>query len=101
MVQKASSIASKVASVPTKAPSTVATVASISITIRGELMSVVEPVAIVVRKVPIGVTMRETMCLGNTHNTQAPELIFERVRGRERSEVSHLVHIYCTHDNIF
>lgn len=83
MVQTPSSVASKASSIPPKASSisskasaTVSTDASITIAVRhtGELVTIVEAVAIV-GEVSVGVTVREAVSLGNTHNTQAPELV--------------------------
>lgn len=73
-----SAVASKASSaIAAKASSAVATDASVTVAIRytGELETVVEPVAIAVGEVSIGVDMREAVSLRNTHNTQTPELI--------------------------
>lgn len=71
---------STVASISTKSTpvaSKASSIAAISITVgqARELVTVVKAVTIGVGKVPVGVDMRETMALGNTHDAQAPELI--------------------------
>lgn len=68
-----SSIASKAPAVPSEASS----IASVTITIRdaGELVSIVEPIAVAAGKVSVGVALRQTVSLGNTDNTQTPKLI--------------------------
>lgn len=83
VASKASSVSSKAPTIPSKAStSSVTTDAPITITIRHtwELVSIAVPVAIVVWEVSVGVTMRETVSLGNTHNTQTPELVYKRDR---------------------
>lgn len=76
VVQSASSVASKAPTVASKASSTVATDASVTVPVRtGELVSIVEPVAVGVGKVHIRVAMREAVSLGNAYDTQTPELI--------------------------
>ncbi len=80
---KSSSIASKASSIASKASSSsIATDASVTVAIRctGELISVVEPVAVATGEVSVRVAMRETVPLGNTHNTQTPELVYKRNR---------------------
>lgn len=75
---KASSVASEAPAVPAKASTpSVATNPSVTVAIRhtGELVSVVEPVAIGVGEVSVGIPMRETMSLRNTHDAQTSELI--------------------------
>lgn len=76
VASKASSIPPKASSISSKASATVSTDASITIAVRhtGELVTIVEAVAIV-GEVSVGVTVREAVSLGNTHNTQAPELV--------------------------
>lgn len=93
--QKSSSIAPKASSVPSKVPtipskaSSVTANASVTITIRhtGELVSIVEPVAVVVGEVSVGVGLREAVSLRNTHNAQTPELVYKRNRDH-REQIS-------------
>lgn len=90
--QGSSSIASKTSSIISKAPSVatdVAADASITVAIRytGELVTIVEPIAVAVGEVSVWVAMRETVSLGNTHNTQTPELVYKRNRDH-REQVS-------------
>ena len=94
---KSSSVASKASSVTTKAPtvppvasSAVATDASsITVTVRhaGELVAVVEPVAVGVGEVSVGVAIREAVSLGNTHDTQTPKLVYRRKQRKLLSQL--------------
>lgn len=74
---KASPVTSKAPTIPSEASSSVATNASVTVTIRhtGELVSIVEPIAVAIGEVSVGVAMREAVSLGNPHNTQTPELV--------------------------
>lgn len=76
---KTSSVATKTSSIASKASSvaSIDTDTSITVTIRytGDLVAVVEPIAIAVGEVSVGVSVREAVSLGNTHDTQTPELV--------------------------
>lgn len=77
LVVQSSSVAIESPTIACKAPSTVTANASMAVAVghTGKLISIVEAIAIGVRKVPIRVGMRETMSLGNAYDTQTPELI--------------------------
>lgn len=76
---KSSSIASKGSTVPSKASTTIATDASITIAVRYRELGIAVTIAIG-GEMSIGVTVRESMSLGNTHNTKTPELVYKRNR---------------------
>lgn len=79
IASKASPVTSKAPTVPTKAHSAVATIASIAVTIwyTGELVSVVVPVPVGVGEVSVGVDVREAVSLSNAHNAQTPEFVYK------------------------
>lgn len=81
MGKKSSPIAPKAPTIPSKASSAIATDASVTIAAghTGELVTIAETIA-VAREVSVGVTVRETVSLGNTHNTQTPERVYKRNR---------------------
>lgn len=90
LVVKPSTIASvstKSTSVASKASSAIAAI-SITIGQAWEFVTVVKSITIGVGKVSVGVNMRETMALGNTHYAQAPELIraTDRTHFRNRAQ---------------
>ena len=78
--EKSSCIAPEASSVPSKASPSIATDASITVTIGGELVSIIEPVAVGVGEVSIGVAVREAVSLGDAHDTQASKLVYKRER---------------------
>lgn len=86
---EAPSVPSEAPTIPSETSTSIATDASVSVTIRytGKLVSIVEPVAVVVGEVSVGVAIREPVSLGDTHNTQTPELVYKRNTDR-REQVS-------------
>lgn len=73
----ASTVAPKASSISTKASSSVAPSATIPIPIRyvRKLVSIVEPIAVVVGEVSVRITMWKTVSCRHDHHTEAPELI--------------------------
>lgn len=70
-----------------------ATDASIAISI-GKLVSIVEPVPVGVGEVSVGVDVRESVSLGNSHNAQTPELIYKGDKD-PREEVNLCILLEC------
>lgn len=89
LVVQSPSVTPKAPTVPSEASSSVATNASITVSIRhtGELVSIIKAIAVGAGKLSVGVDVREAVSLRNAHNTQTPELVCKRNRDH-REEVS-------------